>query len=159
MRQWTDTLDAIAAGMKRQALAYPGAVVRPVITPGKSPGEFPRGAIVFVKALSTPTESALMLWLRIARKGLSPENDFSPQSIRRARAWQTETQTFLRAFGAGPDVQVFQGAEGLYYFVDCYWSQDLRPENPAGATHGETPLQKTLVDPGGGLALARTLGE
>lgn len=99
------------------------------------------------------------MWLRVARKGLAPGNDFSADAPRRSRAWDNEVKTFLNAFGADDEAMVFQGAEGLYYFADCYWFETVRPTASNRGDDDKTALQKSMGAAGVPVALHLPLGE
>ena len=150
-----DFLKNIADGMKRQARAHPGVVVRPAPFRGKALGELPQGAHLHLMFFPEP----MLFWLRIGRKGLAPENDFSPNGLERARKRDNEVKTFLRDFGAGVDAQKFHGAQELYYFTDCYWPVVVRPDEPAGGNDDTAVFQKNVAGTGPVLAAPRLLGE
>lgn len=102
----------IAERMKREARRYPQRLVEP-------PRPLANGALLIL-CFARGT-----YWLRIARKGLSPLNDFSPDAARRLRAWQAEVRTFRDAFGVPPDARGDDGAQELYYFVDVAWHDQV----------------------------------
>lgn len=85
-------------------------------------------------------------FLRIARKGLSPLNDFAPQTetylggVKRLQRWRIEIDTFARDLKIPADALNLalqlcsseanettqtrgDGAEGLFYWFDLYWNE------------------------------------
>lgn len=86
-----------------------------------------------------------MYQLRIARGGLSPLHLWSTKGSKQLRAWRNECKTFLRDFGVPAPVfpaepenapapplpedarpvlsVVYDGAEQLIYYVDCYFKE------------------------------------
>jgi len=111
------SLDVIATQMKRDALARPGNLTYPPRFQQRVLGELPQHAYLHLAYYPV----SKYFWLRISRKGLAPENDFSPDAITRANARDAEVKTFLRFFGAPHDVEIYHGAQELFYFTDCYW--------------------------------------
>lgn len=116
----------IAERMKREARRYPQRLVEP-------PRPLANGALLIL-CFARGT-----YWLRIARKGLSPLNDFSPDAARRLRAWQAEVRTFRDAFGVPPDARGDDGAQELYYFVDVAWHEIVPLATSAGAVLAAAP--------------------
>lgn len=78
------------------------------------------------KALLTLRYVGGVYHLRIARRGLSPLNDFSPRGNSRLKAWRREVHIFCREFGFADHVadgaEDADGAQELIYFVDVAWN-------------------------------------
>lgn len=115
----SNTLVEIGERLKRAAQARPDTMVQP----SQPLANKAKLAMVYYSADQK-------LFLRIARKGLSPLNDFStPSETRiggaaRLKRWQTEIKTFRRDLGVPPDAEQYDGAEGLFYWVDLYWKEN-----------------------------------
>jgi hypothetical protein len=114
-----NTLVEIGERLKRAARARPDTMVQP-----------PQPLANKAKLAMVYYRAEKRFFLRIARKGLSPLNDFStPSETRiggaaRLKRWQTEIKTFRRDLGVPPDAEQYDGAEGLFYWVDLYWKEN-----------------------------------
>lgn len=112
------TLVEIGASLKRGARAKPNAPVEQTLS---SKAQL---TMIYCDLTETP-----QFFLRIARKGLSPLNDFSTPGedgiggAARLKRWQNEIKTFRRDFGIPANVEAYDGAEGLFYYMDLYWEE------------------------------------
>lgn len=113
-----DYLRDLAAQLKRAAKRTPRHAVYPA-QPLKN------GAQLALKLEDAGT--APYYKLRIARRGLSPLNDFSLNAAKRLRAWRTECKTFFEKFGIPEETPFADGAQELIYFVDVVWPVELTP--------------------------------
>jgi|GEM_PF-5434372 len=116
------TLVEIGERLKRDARARPNKLVEPA------------------QPLSNKAQLAMIYFqadgwwfLRIARKGLSPLNDFAPQTdtylggVARLKRWRSELKTFRRDLGVPEHATSADGAEGLLYYVDLWWREENKP--------------------------------
>lgn len=115
--QTTNVLERIGAWLKASALARPGTPIK---------REFKNGAVV-----SLVYENCEMK-MRIVRRGLSPQNDFSKNGTARRDAWHREIATFRRAFGVPETALCSEGAQTVFYFAVLVWTLD-----PAAARGGK----------------------
>jgi len=113
-----NTLVEIGMQLKRDARARPDTMVEP-----RQPlANKAKLAMVYYRADQK-------FFLRIARKGLSPLNDFStPSETRiggaaRLKRWQNEIKTFRRDLQVPADAAEYDGAAELFYWVDLYWKE------------------------------------
>lgn len=110
--QTTNILDRIAERMTRDALARHGVPVK---------REFKNEAVVVLK-IDAPANGHARATLRIVRKGLSPQNDFSKVGPRRRAAWTKEIDTFRRAFAVPDGIEPTPGTQTVFYFADFVWT-------------------------------------
>lgn len=103
-------LQGVAARMKRDAFIRPGVGQKRA---------FKNGAVLELAF------SVNHFRLKIARKGLSPSNDYSVNGGKRRRAWGTEVETFRRAFGVPYNAEVVERAYGSFYWVELAWVVDV----------------------------------
>lgn len=102
-------LQTIAAQMKHNAQKVPGKPQTPA-RPLKN------GAQLTLRFYAGAYQ------LRIARRGLSPLNDFSANGSKRRAAWAREVEIFCREFDVPPAHTQADGAQELIYFVDVIWT-------------------------------------
>lgn len=107
------SLAEISARLKREARARPDTMVQP-------PQPLGNKAIL---AMVYYCESKTYV-LRIARKGLSPHNDFSDAGTTRLKRWQNEIKTFRRDLPVPAAAEMYDGAAEMFYWVDLYWKED-----------------------------------
>lgn len=107
------TLVEIGERLKRDARARPGKLVEPA------------------QPLSNKAQLAMIYYrdtgwwfLRIARKGLSPLNQFNEDGAARHKRWKNEIKTFRRDLQVPEHATYSDGAEGLLYYVDLWWKDD-----------------------------------
>lgn len=115
------SLREIGMQLKRDAQARPDTMVQP-----RQPlANKAKLAMVYYRADKT-------FFLRIARKGLSPLNDFSVPSetriggVARLKRWQNEIRTFHRDLQVPPGAEMYDGAEELFYWVDIFWQEETK---------------------------------
>ena len=114
-------LNRIAERMKADAVARPGVKVK---------HEFKNGAVVVL--LVERVGDKKMMRLKIVRRGLAPQNDFSREGGKRRAAWESEVETFCRAFAVPADALRRDGVETVFYHALFSWVLDAVP-----ATGGE----------------------
>lgn len=105
----SEYLQTLAAEMKRNAQKVPGKPQTPA-RPLKN------GAQLTLRFYAGAYQ------LRIARRGLSPFNDFSANGAKRLAAWRREIETFCREFDVPAEHAHADGAQELIYFVDVIWT-------------------------------------
>jgi len=116
----SNLLVEIGARLKRDARARPDTMVQP-----------PQPLANKAKLAMVYYRDSQTFFLRIARKGLSPLNDFStPSETRiggaaRLKRWQTEIKTFRRDLQVPADAEQYDGAAELFYWVDLYWKESV----------------------------------
>lgn len=107
------TLVEIGARLKREARARPDTMAQPPQPLGNQ-----------AKLVMVYYRDSKIFFLRIARKGLSPHNDFSDAGTTRVKRWQNEIKTFRRDLQVPADAEMYDGAAELFYWVDLYWKED-----------------------------------
>lgn len=113
------TLVEIGMRLKRDARARPDTMVQP-----------PQPLANKAKLAMVYYRESKSFFLRIARKGLSPLNDFSmPSKTRiggaaRLKRWENEIKTFRRDLQVPEDAEQYDGAAELFYWVDIFWKEN-----------------------------------
>lgn len=104
--QATNILARIGERMTRDALVRSGVIKR----------EFKNGAVV------TMCASAGEMQMRIVRRGLAPQNDFSKDGSARRKAWDREIDTFREAFAVPETAARADGTRAMFYFAELVWA-------------------------------------
>lgn len=109
----SNTLVEIGVRLKRDARARPDTMVQP-----------PQPLANKAKLAMVYYSADKRFFLRIARKGLSPLNQFNQEGETRLKKWRAEIKTFRRDLGVPVDAEQYDGAAELFYWVDLYWTEE-----------------------------------